>query len=185
MKKSNFILAVLIAFASTGFTQNTFTLCSNDLGGEATINEEFNGFGCTGENKSPQLSWKNAPEGTKSFAVTMYDPDAPTGSGWWHWVVFDIPKSTNELVSDAGNTALNLTPKGAIQSITDFGSKGYGGPCPPEGHGLHQYIITVYALKTDKLGLNENTNPAVVGYYLWNNTLAKASIVTYYKRTKE
>jgi Raf kinase inhibitor-like YbhB/YbcL family protein len=185
MKKSNFIIGLLITLSSTVFAQNTFTLSSNDLGGEATINEEFNGFGCTGENQSPQLSWKNAPEGTKSFAVTMYDPDAPTGSGWWHWVVFDILVNTKELVSGAGNTKLNLTPEGVIQSITDYGANGYGGPCPPEGHGLHQYIITVYALKTDKLGLNESTNPAVVGYYLWNNTIAKASIVTYYQRSKE
>lgn len=185
MKKLNFIIGLLITLSSTVFAQNTFTLSSNDLGGEATINDEFNGFGCTGENQSPQLSWKNVPEETKSFAVTMYDPDAPTGSGWWHWVVFDIPVSTNELVSGAGNTALNLTPEGVIQSITDYGTNGYGGPCPPKGHGLHQYIITVYALKTDKLGLNENTNPAVVGYYLWNNTLAKASIVTYYQRNKK
>ncbi|MEH6537369.1 MAG: YbhB/YbcL family Raf kinase inhibitor-like protein [Psychroserpens sp.] len=185
MKKSNFILGLLITVSSTLFAQNTFTLSSNDLGGEATINEEFNSFGCTGENQSPQLSWKNAPEGTKSFAVTMYDPDAPTGSGWWHWVVFDIPVNANELVSGAGNTKLNLTPEGVIQSITDYGSNGYGGPCPPEDHGLHQYIITVYALKTDKLGLDANTNAAVVGYYLWNNTLAKASIVTYYKRSKK
>jgi Raf kinase inhibitor-like YbhB/YbcL family protein len=185
MKKSNFIIGLLITLSSTVFAQNTFTLSSTDLGGEATINEEFNGFGCTGENQSPQLSWENAPEGTKSFAVTMYDPDAPTGSGWWHWVVFDITVNTKELVSKAGNTKLNLTPEGVIQSITDYGANGYGGPCPPEGHGLHQYIITVYALKTDKLGLNESTNPAVVGYYLWNNTIAKASIVTYYQRSKE
>lgn len=183
MVKSIQILVVFIALSTSVFGQQTFTLSSSDLGGEATINEEFNGFGCTGENQSPQLSWENAPEGTKSFAVTMYDPDAPTGSGWWHWVVFDIPVSTNELVSGAGNTKLNLIPEGVIQSITDYGLKGYGGPCPPEGHGLHQYIITVYALKTDKLGLNESTNPAVVGYYLWNNTLAKASIVTYYQRS--
>ena len=185
MNKLIFTLAILVAFSSAVFAQNTFTLSSNSLGGEATVNEEFNGFGCTGENQSPQLSWKNAPEGTKSFAVTMYDADAPTGSGWWHWVVFDIPNDTNELVAGAGNTALNLTPEGVIQSITNYGANGYGGPCPPEGHGLHQYIITVYALKTENLGLNESTNPAVVGYYLWNNTLAKASIVSYYKRTKK
>ena len=185
MKKSIFILGILLTVTSTIFAQNTFTLSSNDLGGEATINEEFDGFGCTGKNHSPQLSWKNAPEGTKSFAITMYDPDAPTGSGWWHWVVFDIPSNSNELASGAGNMKLNLSPKGAIQSLTDYGANGYGGPCPPEGHGLHQYIITVHALKTEKLGLDESTNPAVVGYYLWNNTLAKASIITYYKKTAE
>jgi len=185
MKRTHFILGAFLTISSTLIAQNTFTLSSNDLGGEATINEEFDGFGCAGKNQSPQLSWENAPEGTKSFAITMYDPDAPTGSGWWHWVVFDIPSNTNELVSGAGNIKLNLTPEGTIQSITDYGANGYGGPCPPEGHGIHQYIITVYALKTDKLGLTESTNAAVVGYYLWNNTLAKASIVTYYKRTAE
>lgn len=185
MKKSIFILGILLTISTSSFAQSTFTLSSNSIGGEATINEEFNGFGCTGNNESPQLSWKNAPKGTKSFAITMYDPDAPTGSGWWHWVVFDIPANIKELVSNAGNMKLNLTPKEAIQSMTDFGVSGYGGPCPPQGHGIHQYIITVHALKTDKLGLNANTNPAVVGYYLWNNTLAKASIVMYYQRTKE
>jgi Raf kinase inhibitor-like YbhB/YbcL family protein len=185
MKKSNFILAVLISFSGALFAQGNFTLSSKDLGGQATINEEFNGFGCTGKNKSPQLSWANAPEGTKSFAITMYDPDAPTGSGWWHWVVFDIPVNSNELVSGAGDVQLNLAPAGAIQSMTNYGANGYGGPCPPEGHGIHQYIITVYALKTDKLGLDKNANPAVAGYYLWNNTLAKASIVSYYQREKK
>lgn len=185
MKKSSLILAALVFFSSATFAQNTFTLSSNSLGGEATINEEFNGFGCTGDNQSPQLSWENAPEGTKSFAITMYDPDAPTGSGWWHWVVFDIPTNINELASGAGDVNLNLAPAEAIQSVTDYGSNGYGGPCPPEGHGIHQYVITVHALKIDKLELNKTNNPAVVGYYLWNNTLAKASIVAYYQRVKK
>jgi hypothetical protein len=182
MKKANSLWMLLLVFSAAVYSQNTFTLSSKDLGGQTTKIQEFNGFGCTGENISPQLSWKNAPEGTKSFAITMYDPDAPTGSGFWHWVVFDIPSTTNELVSNAGILKSNLLPKGAIQSITDYGIKGFGGPCPPQGHGYHQYIITIYALKTDKLGLNEDTNPAVVGFYLWNNTLAKASIVAYYKR---
>ena len=182
MKTTTLLTGILLTISSTLFSQNTFTLSSNTLGGEATKIEEFNGFGCTGKNESPQLSWKNAPEGTKSFAITMYDPDAPTGSGWWHCVVFDIPTSTTDLVSNAGDIKLNLTPEGTIQSITNYGAQGYGGPCPPQGHGLHQYIITVYALKTDTLGLDKNTNPAIVGYYLWNNTLAKASIVSYYKR---
>ncbi|OMQ07872.1 YbhB/YbcL family Raf kinase inhibitor-like protein [[Flexibacter] sp. ATCC 35103] len=181
MKKVNLILVLSLIFTTTIFGQKTFTLTSNDLGGQASKTQEFNGFGCSGENESPQLLWKNAPVGTKSFAITMYDPDAPTGSGFWHWIVFDIPANVNELVTNAG-TKNNLIPKGAIQSITDYGIKGFGGPCPPEGHGFHQYIITVYALKTDKLGTDANTNPAVVGFNLWNQTLAKASIVAYYKR---
>lgn len=160
----------------------TFTLKSGDIGGQSTKKQEFNGFGCTGENASPQLAWANAPEGTKSFAITMYDPDAPTGSGFWHWVVFDVPSNVNELVAKAGTLDLNLAPKGAIQSKTDFGGNGYGGPCPPVGHGIHEYIFTVHALKTDKLGLDANANPALVGYYLWLNTIEKASIVMYYKR---
>lgn len=185
MKNTNAFLLLFFLVTTTAFSQNTLTLVSKDLGGQATKSQEFSGFGCTGNNESPQLSWANAPEGTKSFAITMYDPDAPTGSGWWHWLVFDIPANVNELVTNAGNVSLNLAPKGSIQSITDYGSEGYGGPCPPEGHGLHQYIITVYALKTASLGLTKDTNAAVVGYYLWNNTLAKASIVAYYKREKK
>jgi Raf kinase inhibitor-like YbhB/YbcL family protein len=185
MKKINLALLGLLFTASTIFAQKTFTLTSKDLGGQATKTEEFGGFGCTGKNQSPQLSWANAPEGTKSFAITMYDPNAPTGSGWWHWVVFDIPKNINELVTNAGNLTLNLAPKGIIQSVTDYGVAGYGGPCPPENHGFHQYIITVYALKTEKLGLDANANPAVVGFNLWANTIAKASIVTYYQREKK
>jgi Raf kinase inhibitor-like YbhB/YbcL family protein len=182
MKKANLVLVLILFVSITTFGQETFTLSSTNLGGQTTKTNEFNGFGCSGDNKSPQLSWKNAPKETKSFAITMYDPDAPTGSGFWHWVVFDIPANVNELVTNAGNVALNLAPKGAIQSITNYGIKGFGGPCPPKGHGFHQYIITVYALKTDSLGLNEDTNPAVVGFNLWNQTLAKASIVAYYKR---
>jgi Raf kinase inhibitor-like YbhB/YbcL family protein len=182
MKKTNLILVLSLIFSTTLFGQKTFTLFSKDLGGATTKTQEFNGFGCSGDNQSPQLSWKNAPEGTKSYAITMYDPDAPTGSGFWHWVVFDIPSDINELVTNSGNVQLHLAPKGAIQSKTDYGIYGFGGPCPPVGHGFHQYLITVYALKTNTLGLNENTNPAVVGFYLWNNTLAKASIVAYYKR---
>ena len=166
MYKSKLIVALALVSSSILLGQNNFTLTSSTLSGQATITEEFNGFGCVGENMSPALSWENAPEGTKSFAITMYDPDAPTGSGWWHWVVFDIPSTTTTLVSNAGDIKLNLSPEGTIQSVTNYGMQGYGGPCPPVGHGLHQYIITVHALKTDTLGLDKNTNPAIVGYYL-------------------
>ncbi|MEO0895229.1 MAG: YbhB/YbcL family Raf kinase inhibitor-like protein [Bacteroidota bacterium] len=182
MTRITSILTIIVLSLSFTFAQDTFTLSSKDLGGQATKKQEFQGFGCTGENISPQLSWANAPEGTKSFAITMYDPDAPTGSGWWHWLVFDIPTEVNELLANAGNPASGLMPEGAIQSVTSYGAAGFGGPCPPEGHGFHTYIITIYALKTESLGLDANTNPAVVGYYLWNNTLAKSSIVAYYKR---
>lgn len=182
----HFLLTMVIALlgAASLHAQNTFTLKSNTLGGQATLTEEFNGFGCSGKNQSPQLQWSHAPAGTKSFAITLYDPDAPTGSGFWHWVVFDIPANVTELVANAGNVTLNLAPKGAIQSRTNYGIIGYGGPCPPENHGIHQYIVTIHALKTEKLGLDATADPAVVGFYLWMNTLEKASIVTYYERKK-
>jgi Raf kinase inhibitor-like YbhB/YbcL family protein len=167
---------------TTGLSAQTFTLTSSSVGGQATMQEVFNGFGCTGQNLSPQLSWSNPPEGTKSYAITIHDKDAPTGSGWWHWLAFDLPASTNNLPQGAGDAAKNLMPAGAVQSRTDFGAPGYGGPCPPPGHGPHQYIVTVYALKTDKLGLDANASPATVGYYLNGATLAKASIVFYYER---
>lgn len=182
MIKHSFLLCIALIISQLSIAQNTFTLQSNNTGGQATNTHVFDGFGCTGKNESPQLSWKNAPKGTKSFAITMYDPDAPTGSGWWHWVMFDLPANTTSLIANAGNLAKKLAPAGSIQSKTDFGKVGYGGPCPPEGHGFHQYIITVYALKTAKLELDKNAPPAMVGYYLNANTLEKTSIVMYYKR---
>ena len=118
----------------------------------------------------------------KGAAVTMYDKDAPTGSGWWHWVVFDLPAGTLEIPANAGNITSGLMPENAIQSRTDFGSYGYGGPCPPEGHGFHEYLITVYALDTDKLELGRDASPALVGYMINAHLLGKASIVIYAKR---
>lgn len=176
------IVALFLLFGSAG--AQTFTLKSNELGGQGTKKEEFNGFGCDGENRSPQLSWSNAPSGTKSFALTVYDPDAPTGSGFWHWLVFNIPVNEQKLVTGAGSLDGKLLPAAAIQSITDYGIKGFGGPCPPLNQGPHRYIFTVYALKTDKLGVNADTNPAIVGFNLWANTIEKASIVMYYERKK-
>ena len=181
MKTAHSIIAACLFLSTVSFGQ-TFTLKSSDVGGQATDQQVFNGFGCSGANISPELSWSNAPAGTKSFAVTMYDPDAPTGSGWWHWVMFDIPATTTELPTNAGNVKLNLAPKGSIQSVTDFGVPGYGGPCPPQGDASHQYIITVYALKVEKLGLDQSASPALVGFSLHGATIAKASIVMYYKR---
>ena len=146
------------------------------------MDQVYNGFGCTGGNISPQLAWSNAPEGTKSFAITMFDKDAPTGSGWWHWVAFDLPAATNAVHAGAGDPAKHLMPAGAIQGKTDYGTPGYGGPCPPPGDGPHQYVITVHALKVEKLGVDANASPAVVSYNLNTNALAKASIVFYYER---
>jgi len=160
----------------------TFTLTSHDLSGQFTGKFIANMFGCNGDNKSPQLAWDFAPAGTKSFAITMYDPDAPTGSGWWHWVVFDIPNNVFELKQGAGNPISKLIPEGSVQSLTDFGNSGYGGPCPPENDKPHAYIITVYALSTSHLGIDKTATPALVGFMINKNLLAKASLVVYSKR---
>jgi Raf kinase inhibitor-like YbhB/YbcL family protein len=169
--------AFVLFLAGHAVGQNTFTLKSSDLGGQATNKQFFNGFGCHGENISPELSWSNAPAGTQSFAVTIYDKDAPTGSGFWHWLIFNIPANVTELKADAGNISKGLAPAGAVQSVSDFGQAGYGGPCPPPGP-IHEYLITVYALKT-KLNLDKNTGPAIVGFNINGNTIGKASIVMY------
>lgn len=174
MKK---IVLSIVFSASIIFAQN-FTLSSTELQGQLTSKQVFNGFGCTGENVSPQLSWKDAPKGTKSFAVTVYDPDAPTGSGWWHWVVFDISKDKFTLPSGFGNSE----SKDAIQSTTDYGKSGFGGACPPIGDKAHRYIFTVYALDIESIGLDKNANPALVGYYLNAHSIAKSSLIVYYGR---
>ena len=112
-----------------------FTLTSPDLAPGGTIGaaQVFNGFGCQGGNVSPALSWSHAPPGTQSFALLVHDPDAPTGSGWWHWVLYNIPAGTRSLPAGAGDAQKKLLPPGAVQGRTDFGTSGYGGPCPPPG----------------------------------------------------
>ncbi len=167
-----------LGLCATFLLADNFTLSSSDLEGQLTSKQVFNGFGCTGENISPELSWKDAPKGTKSFAVTVYDPDAPTGSGWWHWLVFDIPKDKFTLPRGFGNSE----SKDVIQSITDYGKSGFGGACPPIGDKAHRYEFTVYALDIETLGLDKNANPALVGFYLNSHSLAKASLISYYGR---
>ena len=176
MKKTAIVLS-LIVFGSASAWAQGFTLKSSELGGQATQTQFANSFGCHGQNISPALSWENAPAGTQAFAVTMYDKDAPTGSGFWHWVVFNIPASVTELKSGAGDPSKGLMPAGAIQSNSDAGTPGYIGPCPPPG-APHEYLITVFALKS-KLTLDKSATAAYVGFVLGYNTLAKASIVMY------
>jgi Raf kinase inhibitor-like YbhB/YbcL family protein len=161
-----------------------FTVTSPSVSEGATIGEKhvFAGFGCTGGNKSPALAWSDAPADTKSFAVTVYDPDAPTGSGWWHWVVFNIPVGTTELKEGAGDAKGALLPAGSVQSVTDFGQPGFGGPCPPTGDKPHRYIFTVHALKLEKLPLEPSASGAMIGFFLGQNTIAKASVTGIYGR---
>jgi Raf kinase inhibitor-like YbhB/YbcL family protein len=140
------------------------------------------GFGCAGGNQSPHLAWSGAPAGTKSFAVTCYDPDAPTGSGFWHWLVVNIPSTVTELALGAGDAKSAKLLQGALQTRTDFGAPGYGGPCPPPGDHPHRYLFTVFAVSADSLPVKADTSAAVVGFQLNFNTLAKAAIMGLYKR---
>ncbi len=153
-----------------------------DYLGEVHALSEAYGFGCTGGNQSPQLSWTDAPAGTKSFAVTCFDPDAPTGSGFWHWVVVNIPANVSSLDADAGSMQSGKLPDGALQVRTDFSAPGYGGPCPPEGDHPHRYIFTVHAVKEEALPVTEDTSAAVVGFMLHFNTLEKSALMGLYKR---
>jgi Raf kinase inhibitor-like YbhB/YbcL family protein len=179
-------IAIVLASLSTVTNAAGFKLSSPELKANQLMPKsyEFNGFGCSGENKSPALKWSGAPKGTKSFALTVYDPDAPTGSGWWHWVVINIPANVHELPSNAG--ALNSTtlPAGAVQVRTDFGSAAWGGPCPPQGDKPHHYIFTVYALKTNKLEIPADATAALAGYMIHGNMLGKASFTAKYGRAK-
>jgi len=140
------------------------------------------GFGCSGGNKSPHLAWSDVPAGTKSFALTCFDPDAPTGSGFWHWVVVNIPPGVTELPLDAGNIRAGLMPPGALEVRTDFSGPGYGGPCSPEGDHPHRYLFTLFAVGVEKLNVTADTSPAIVGFQLHFNTLAQATLMGLFKR---
>jgi Raf kinase inhibitor-like YbhB/YbcL family protein len=186
MMKGNVFMSMVLAgvfLAGTIFAAD-FRITSPDLekGKIIGMDQVFNSFGCTGKNISPALNWEGAPKNTKSFALMVYDPDAPTGSGWWHWVVFNMPASVNSLPRDAGNPATGLMPAGSIQSRTDFGTSGYGGPCPPQGDKPHRYHFTLYALDIDKLPLDANVSPAMVGFMVHQHTLGKTEITATFSR---
>ena len=180
--RSSIAAAALLAAATAhaaGFTLSSPTV---KPGSTLTDAQVYKGFGCEGRNISPPLKWSGAPSGTKSYAVTVYDPDAPTGSGWWHWVVYNIPASTTELPEGVGASDGKGLPAGAVQGRTDFGSAGFGGACPPAGDKPHRYIFTVYALKTDKLDLPPDATAAVAGFMTNMNKIASASFTARYGR---
>ena len=147
----------------------TFTVSSPTLAENTNISEDqyLNSFGCSGKNERPILRWCNAPIGTKSFAVTLYDQDAPTGSGFWHWVCYDIPGDTAEIANGPN-------PQGAKEANTDFGEPGFFGPCPPIGR-QHRYTYYVHALDSETIDVPENATGALAGFVIHQHTLAKAS----------
>jgi len=172
-----FSITILAATAAAG----PFKLTSKDFkeGGAIADKQVFNSFGCSGGNVAPELEWTNPPAGTKSFALMVHDPDAPTGgSGWWHWVVYNIPATATSIPSGGA------LPQGAAQGNTDFGSAGWGGPCPPAGSGDHHYNFTLYALKVDKLDLPANATAAFVGFNVNASAIAKVKLTGIYNRKK-
>ncbi|NMM14193.1 MAG: YbhB/YbcL family Raf kinase inhibitor-like protein [Rhodoferax sp.] len=162
-----------------------FTLSSPDIKANGMIPArfEFNGFGCAGDNQSPALQWRGAPPNTKAFAVTVYDPDAPTGSGWWHWMVINIPAEVSALAANAGAVGGANLPSGASHARIDYGVAGWGGVCPPQGDKPHRYLFTVYALK-DKLEVPADATAALTGFMIHGNSLGKASFTAKYARPK-
>lgn len=178
------LFAALTTLAAFIFVEQShaqeFKLTSNDISEGKHLKDDhvFQGFGCEGKNLSPHLAWKNAPEETKSFAVTVYDPDAPTGSGWWHWNVVNIPSSVSEL--PIGSNAENL-PKSVTQIRNDYGVIGFGGACPPPAE-VHRYKFTVHALGVEALELPENASNALAGFMIRANSLASDTITAVYTR---
>lgn len=188
MKDKTTFRAFFIAAALAGASWNPgsaraaeLELRSTDIAeGEALhARHVFRGFGCEGQNLSPQLSWTGAPEGTKSFVVTAYDPDAPTGSGWWHWTLYNLPASTSSLPRGAKKQA--GLPKAAVAARNDYGPQGFGGACPPPGE-VHRYIFTVYALSVPKLEVPTGASNALIGFMTRAHALDRASITAVFHR---
>jgi Raf kinase inhibitor-like YbhB/YbcL family protein len=162
----------------------SFTLTSTDVAdGQKMPKAQASGiFGAGGEDLSPQLSWSGQPPGTKSFVVTCFDPDAPTGSGFWHWVAFDIPASVTELPAGAGAQDGSGLPAGAKHVRNDAGLPGFLGAGPPPGHGPHRYVFAVHALDVEHLPVDENVTPAIVGFNMSGHTLGRAVLSPVYER---
>lgn len=177
MSKMSALTGSLLACSlASGIAQaQEFTVRSSSaVNGRLQQAQFANGFGCTGKNLSPQISWSGAPQGTRSFVVTMFDPDAPTGSGWWHWALANVPASVNELQEGAGNADGKL-PAGTVEVRGDSGQAGYFGACPPTGQ-THRYVITVHALKVDQLALPTTATPAMLGFMVLGHSLGKATL---------
>jgi Raf kinase inhibitor-like YbhB/YbcL family protein len=158
----------------------TLTVSSTSLTHNGRLPEEqvFNGWGLSGGNVSPQLSWAGVPEGTKGFAVTCFDPDAPTPSGFWHWLLIGIPADVHSLVAGAGTA--ETAPAGAFHVANDFGGKRYDGAAPPAGDRNHRYLFAVHALDTDDLGLDDTASAAVTAFTMGGHTLARGVISATY-----
>jgi Raf kinase inhibitor-like YbhB/YbcL family protein len=185
MKRMASLLTAAFLFAgSSAFAQGSFRLTSTDLaeGGTIKVEQTFNAFGCSGANVSPALSWTGAPAATKSFALIVHDPDAPTGvGGFTHWIVYNIPATATALPKGAGSKGGTL-PAGAMQAPTSFGTPGYGGPCPPAGDKPHRYVFTLYALSVEKVDLPPNATQALAGFTINASKAGTAMLTAMYGR---
>ncbi|WP_097461989.1 YbhB/YbcL family Raf kinase inhibitor-like protein [Mangrovitalea sediminis] len=177
------LLASILVSVSLNASARPFRLSSPDIAAGKTIAKTyvFNGFGCHGDNQSPALHWQGEPKGTQSFAITVYDPDAPTGSGWWHWAVANIPATVHNLPRNAGQANSAMLPTGAVQLRTDFGTSAYGGPCPPAGDKPHHYQFKVYALDVKTLPVSSDSSPALMGFMVHQHALSVAKLVARYE----
>lgn len=161
-----------------------FSLTSTDIrdGEQLPVAQVSGIFGAGGQDVSPELSWSGFPEGTRSFAVTVYDPDAPTASGFWHWAVVDVPGDVTRLPRGAGDERGSGLPPGAFQLRGDGGVARFIGAAPPPGHGRHHYHVVVHALDVDSLGITADATPGFLGFNLFSHTLGRARIVATYER---
>jgi Raf kinase inhibitor-like YbhB/YbcL family protein len=160
----------------------SFTVTSENVahGQQMSDNQVYNSFGMTGQNISPQLSWSGFPAETRSFAVTIFDPDAPTGSGFWHWVVIDVPASVTSLPAGAGDATGSGLPAGAFHVRNDYMTKDFGGAAPPAGDPPHRYVMAVHAVDVETLGINSDVSPAVAGFNLRFHTIGRGLLVPVY-----
>ncbi len=181
LRTISLIGSLLAAMIGSTASAQDLKLSSTSIAEGAQLGSSFvfKGFGCDGGNQSPQLSWSGAPEGTKSFAITAYDPDAPTGSGWWHWNAVNIPASVNSL--ELGASGNGKMPAGTIEITNDYGVTGFGGACPPPGE-VHRYVFTVHALGTERLELPKNSSNALAGFMIGANTIQSARITAVFNR---
>jgi Raf kinase inhibitor-like YbhB/YbcL family protein len=177
-------LCAALALTALAAPASAFEISSPAVGSDNTIPEKYtaNTFGCSGENVSLPLEWSGVPADAKSLAITIFDPDAPTGSGFWHWELANLPPSTMSLPENAGAAGNGNLPEGAVQARNDAGTSAYFGPCPPQGDTPHHYVITIFAVGAEALPVNADASGAVVGFNLHFNTLDKASVTYTYGR---
>jgi len=184
MRRTRIGLIIGLFMATTAVGAGGFTLTSPTIKSGAVLagDQVFDGFGCSGKNLSPALKWTAGPTGTKSYSINVYDPDAPTGSGWWHWVVYNIPAEVTQLAAGAGDPSGKLLPPAALQGRNDFGSHAFGGACPPKGDKPHRYVFTVHALRIEKIDVPADASAALIGFMVNANSLGKASFSAKYGR---